>query len=54
MSPSRPLLSVVVPAYNEIEALPELYRQLIMEFKNLTRSLTSFTPETCHPGRLCS
>ena len=35
MSPSCPLVSVVVPAYNESENLPELYQQLIGEFDKL-------------------
>ena len=35
MSPSCPLVSVVVPAYNEIENLPELYQQLLVEFAKL-------------------
>jgi dolichol-phosphate mannosyltransferase len=30
---------VVVPAYNEIENLPELYRQLIAEFDKLDERL---------------
>ena len=39
MSPSGPLVSVVVPAYNEIENLPELYRQLLVEFDKLDEQL---------------
>jgi len=39
MSPSCPLVSVVVPAYNEIENLPELYQQLIVEFDKLDEKL---------------
>src|SRR5262245_65698520 len=39
MSPSCPLISVVVPAYNEIENLPELYRQLLVEFDKLDEEL---------------
>jgi len=39
MSPSCPLVSVVVPAYNESENLPELYRQLIVEFDKLDEKL---------------
>jgi polyisoprenyl-phosphate glycosyltransferase len=35
---SARLVSVVVPAYNEIENLPELYRQLIVEFDRLDES----------------
>jgi hypothetical protein len=31
MRPSCLLVSVVVPAYNEIENLPELYQQLLGE-----------------------
>jgi dolichol-phosphate mannosyltransferase len=39
MSPSCPLVSVVVPAYNESENLPELYQQLIVEFDKLDAKL---------------
>src|ERR1043166_583776 len=39
MSPSCPLVSVVVPAYNEIDNLPELYRQLLGEFYKLDAEL---------------
>ena len=39
MSPSCPLVSVVVPAYNEIENLPELYQQLLVEFDKLDEEL---------------
>ena len=37
--PTRPLISVVVPAYNEIENLPELYRQLLENFSALSARL---------------
>jgi glycosyltransferase involved in cell wall biosynthesis len=33
------LVSVVVPAYNEVENLPELYRQLVEEFDQLDQRL---------------
>jgi len=36
---SIPLISVVVPAYNELENLPELYRQLLEVFNNLEAGL---------------
>ena len=39
MSPPNLLVSVVVPAYNEIENLPELYRQLTGEFEKLDEAL---------------
>lgn len=39
MRPSCPLVSVVVPAYNEIENLPELYQQLLAEFDQLNAKL---------------
>ena len=39
MSPSCPLVSVVVPAYNESENLPELYQQLLVEFDKLDEKL---------------
>jgi len=34
-NPTLPLISVVVPAYNEIENLPELYRQLLENVNTL-------------------
>src|SRR5262245_2570864 len=34
-----PLVSVVVPAYNEVENLPELYRQLVEVFSSLEAEL---------------
>jgi len=39
MSLSCPLVSVVVPAYNEIDNLPELYQQLLVEFAKLDAQL---------------
>ena len=39
MSPCCPLVSVVVPAYNESENLPELYQQLLGEFAKLEAQL---------------
>jgi polyisoprenyl-phosphate glycosyltransferase len=39
LSPCCPLVSVVVPAYNEVENLPELYRQLLEEFAKLEAQL---------------
>jgi glycosyltransferase involved in cell wall biosynthesis len=39
MRPSCPLVSVVVPAYNESENLPELYQQLLGEFAKLDERL---------------
>ncbi|HMF49705.1 MAG TPA: glycosyltransferase family 2 protein [Candidatus Saccharimonadales bacterium] len=39
MSRSSPLVSVVVAAYNELENLPELYRQLVAEFDKLDERL---------------
>ena len=39
MSPCCPLVSVVVPAYNEVENLPELYQQLLEEFAMLEAQL---------------
>src|SRR5215831_890741 len=35
MSSACPLVSVVIPAYNESENLPELYQQLLVEFDQL-------------------
>ena len=35
MNPTSPLVSVVVPAYNELDNLPELHRRLVTEFDKL-------------------
>jgi glycosyltransferase involved in cell wall biosynthesis len=37
MSPAEPRISVVVPAYNEAESLPELFRELASELEKLGR-----------------
>jgi len=38
-TPALPLISVVVPAYNELDNLPELYRQLAAVFEDLSARL---------------
>ena len=35
MNPTTSVISVVVPAYNELDNLPELHRRLVAQFDSL-------------------